>query len=164
MTKRRVSFALAVPIVLGCGAIGAAAGWMFPPHAFRTDGVSELTQPEPNKASTFPSDTIPATERAEVIPQPVASPIPTTEIVEVPQAEPAQPSVTTSEIHAAVKPSVGDGKKQRSRAEERKRQPTREAAATKKKYPDEANEREPRQQSVLSQVPVLGPVFGLLLP
>lgn len=128
--------------------------------------MSELARPEAHKTSTSPSDSIPGTEQAEVVPQPVASPIPTIEIEEVHQAEPVQSSVpvTTSEIHAAVKPSVGDGKKQRSRAEERKRQPTREAAATKKKYPEEANEREPRQQSVLSQVPVLGPVFGLLLP
>ena len=40
VAKRRVSFALAVTVVLLCGGIGVAAGWMFPPQTLMTGGDS----------------------------------------------------------------------------------------------------------------------------
>ena len=167
-TKRRVSFALALPIVLACGGLGAAAGWMFPPQVLMTNGDRPGNEIATSRTSDSVSLPAPTTERVEAAPQASDLPAPVKEIAEVHQAEPAQSSTPapTSEPDAAQKSPIREGKKQRDHAETRKRHPAREAAATKRANPEEADERTPRQKSpsVISQIPVLGPVFGLLLP
>lgn len=166
-TKRRVSFALALPIVLACGGIGAAAGWMFPPQALMTHGDRVRHEVETSKTLDSLSIPAPTMERVEAAPYGSESPAPANEIAVAQQAKSAQSSTPapTQELDAAEKSPIRAGKTQRDRAEGRKRHQAREAAATKRVHPDEVDERKPRQQprSAISQIPVLGPVFGLLL-
>jgi hypothetical protein len=195
VAKRRVSFAVAAPIILLCGGIGVAAGWLFPPQALMT-GWERADNPA--KAGTAQSarlgNTSAAPPKADVVVEP---PPPTSQSTDLP-APPTKPATTSTTGPAtpeqpqsapAVAPAPerrssigadapggiaheaqasGAASKMRPRtAEKRERRAAREAAKPKRApIPEPKQERatQKRSPTIISQIPVLGPVFGLLLP
>ena len=179
VAKRRVSFALAVPIVLLCGGIGAAAGCMFPLQTLMTGGDHAGKRTDENaRQSVTPDATSAAPSMAVVVVEPPPSagqstdwPAPMTERAAVEQTQPALPPTAAPtkgrrDLTEGEAPSTAR-KKQRRLAERRERHVARPAAKAKRtQAPDVSQERatQKRSSTIISQIPVLGPVFGLLLP
>jgi len=178
VAKRRVSFALAVPIVLFCGGIGAAAGCMFPLQTLMTGGDHAGKRTDENaRQSVTPDATSAAPSMAVVVVEPphqtsqsIDLPAPVTERAAV-EPQPALPPTAAPtkgrrDLTEGEAPSTAR-KKQRRLAERRERHVARPAAKAKRtQAPDVSQERatQKRSSTIISQIPVLGPVFGLLLP
>jgi hypothetical protein len=188
VAKRRVSFALAAPIVLLCGGIGLAAGWVFPPQALMTGGDQAGKRTDDDAAQSATStvtSTAPSTVQVVEPPPPTGQsidlPAPVTERAAVEQPPPALPpaaapapesrnsieAVSPGDIKHEMEAPVAV-KKKRKLAERRERHIAREAAKPKRApTPEPPQERTTQKRSsptIISQIPVLGPVFGLLLP
>jgi hypothetical protein len=199
VARRRVSFAVAAPIVLLCGGIGVAAGWMFPPQALTSgdhagkraeaDAAQSATLDNASAASSKPVvavETPPSTSPSIDLPASMTTPLttpattPMTGRAALEQPQPAQPadapapgkqSRIEAEAPGGIKreaqASGAARKKQPRTAEKRERRAAKEAAKTKPApTPGPSQERatQKRSPTIISQIPVLGPVFGLLLP
>jgi len=195
VAKRRVSLALAVPIVLLFGGIGLATGWMFPPQTLMTGGDRAGKRTDVSVAQSATSDATtdaastaavtveppPPTRRSVDLPAPDTTPM--TERTALEQSQPAQlpAAVSAPERRGSIEAEAPGSikheaeasgavrkKKQSRTTERRERRTAREAAKPKRApTPEPPQERTAQKRSsptIISQIPVLGPVFGLLLP
>ena len=166
--QRRVSLAVAIAVVLLCGALGILLGVLFP-----LDSVLHRSIHEPTTATTLHIE-------ADVSEQPLttAAPasqdhpkhheteaaVPTTlldertpkpELPEVSKA-PAKAAESDEAARRIEKPALNSARERRRATRERPARATRERYAAPKKRPT--------QPSIVSELPILGPVLGLFEP
>jgi hypothetical protein len=190
VAKRRVSFALGMPIVLLCGGIGLAVGWVFPPQALMTGGDQAGKRTDDDAAQSATS-TVTSTARSTVqvvepppptgqsIDSPAPDTTPMTERTALEQSQPAQlpAAVSAPERRGSIEAEAPGSikheaeaagavrkKKQSRTTERRERRAAREAAKAKRAPTPEPPTQKRSSPTIVSQIPVLGPVFGLLLP
>ena len=208
---RRVSAAVAVPIVLICGAVGFVLGSVYPPEMLFSRGqVAAKKAPAPTNVTATPAPVSPshaATQAVQISPPAASAPSPTKQENAAPaptpvpptqaagaaqQAEPlppAQPTILNKSsadpaptpekalpAQAAPTPSkeapqpraesaepVGSPAKEIKTTGRRSEQKRRAARSKRPQYAD-APPAAPQQKGVISQIPIVGPVVGLVLP
>lgn len=164
---RRVSLVLAAPIVLLCGCLGVALGSIFPPHVWMPRGG------EVHKASDDPAAVIVAAASAPTdaeVPGEISE-MALLETLPAPATEDANADTGEPTTQLATAPAPRKGEKTNSTSKKAKQQFDREnrrrvASHSDRKRPErERKEPETRERSrpLISQIPVVGPVFGLFM-
>jgi hypothetical protein len=169
----------AIAVILLCAASGAVLGWLFPldtlwrPHKHESAAPvpaavilhsnevdrssSAQVEQAPNEQAPAPSVPLPEDATETKLPPPHA--------IEPARKEPAhEPAATRLPAPPQAGKEAGERetrKVKRASAKQRSRPNTARARVRRQ---DVARERPPPPRSIVSQLPIFGPVFGLLVP
>jgi hypothetical protein len=171
---RRVSLALAAPVVLLCGGVGVALGLIWPLHTWMSVGGEVYeTRDKPAAVNAVASSAstdahirneISETDSLENSPAPV---------MENTSAHSGEVLSQVAASQVATAPSRRKGekagsapKKAKQRWDRENREPNVASHGARRRPERERNEPERRERPrpLISQIPVVGPVFGLFLP
>jgi hypothetical protein len=188
-SDRRVSLALGIPIVLLCGVVGAVIGVIAPPPSWMLlmTGTAERAQPTASTPTAHvaaePSFPTPEAEHEQIADARLSDVNETTadppdQAAEIaPVIEPPPPAAalhTTANLETTA--SAGEGnqhrtgakrprsKVRRSHGPKRQRQLVRRETTANRARSAGARAPPERTRPIISQIPILGPVVGLIIP
>ena len=166
MQSRRVSFLLGIPIVLGCGGLGLALGMIIPPHGMEPSGDPvrvEIGEPAAVTVAAAPSVDAPQPPEAGPGGHLVASPAPETKADQAVKAPQQVIGPAAPQIEKIV--SAERGRKRRRERKMGKRGVASHNANAGRERRGETTGSEPSERSrpLISQIPIVGPVFGFFL-
>jgi hypothetical protein len=165
--NRRVPIVVGLPIVLLCGVTGALLQRVSQPYVSRSP--LEITEPLPRTGPALRTPYYEKKESPVTMVGPVEGPT-IAQQVDAPASAP-QPTAVAPPAAKEIKASAGDAsdpvmsKVEKQAVERTKRASVRRVRA-KARYvaPSRSVVRPARSQGLLSQIPIVGPVVGLLLP
>lgn len=165
---RRVSLVLAAPIVLLCGGLGVALGSIFPPHTWMSHGG------EMHKASDEPAAVVAASASKDAqVPDEISEtaqlenlPAPVTKNTKAGAGELVAQVPTSSTPRKSEKTDSRSAKAAHRWDREKRKRDVASHGSQRPERRGERNEPETRERSrpLISQIPVVGPVFGLFMP
>ena len=180
--RRRVRATIAMPVVVSCGLLGVVAGLLFPPpaavtresSAFFSTGHESMPKAEPGAGRAVPAATPqPRDEKLSgssepLTPQPDRSASTPQEQASSERTEVAAPLAASQKYDAVEQPSQATSRvaqgRQRAKHDnlpsDHIGQGKRERSARRRI----SRRVRPAKQGQLSQLPILGPVAGILLP
>ena len=164
---RRVNLVLAAPIVLLCGGVGVALGSIFPLHTWMSVGGEVHATRDKSSAVNAVASSADAPNRIDT-PETASlenSPAPVIENTRADAGEvPSQ--VATAPIPPKGEKAGSTSKKAKRRWDRENRKPNVASQSARRR--PEREKREPERgeppRPLISQIPVVGPVFGFFMP